>query len=97
MFLLIRKRRVLELTLLPPACVELLVIQAQQLLLTIYRQGLQLAVFFNFHPLLSILHNPLRGDFPAVDHFSRSGYRFVVAHPTATKRRGREGSEAPVT
>lgn len=58
MFLLIRKRRVLELTLLPPACVELLVIQAQQLLLTIYRQGLQLAVFFNFHPLLSILHNP---------------------------------------
>lgn len=39
-------------------CGELLVIQAQQLLLTIYRQGLQLAVFFDFHSLLTILDNP---------------------------------------
>lgn len=45
----------------------LLVVQSEELLLTIDRQRLELTVLLHLHPLLTVLHDPLGSDSPAVD------------------------------
>lgn len=59
-----------SLPLLSRARASLLAIQAQRLLLTIYRQGREPAVFLDLHSFLTVLDDSLRGDFPAIDYFS---------------------------
>lgn len=76
--------------------VELLVIQAQQLLLTIDRQGLELAVLLNFHSLLAILNDSTdrthvqnvtkRGQSHSIAERARAGTQLTKVWSTVSHR-----------
>lgn len=73
---------------------DLLGVDMQQLLFAVYCQGLQLSVFFHFHPFLAILENSLGGDVFAMNDFGGRRHGFEVTRPTATTRHG-ERRKAP--
>lgn len=74
---------------------SLLAIQAQRLLLTIYRQGREPAVFLDLHSFLAVLDDSGGGNASRSEHGRAHARVFQRSHlPRHTRNRGRRGRGA---